>query len=178
MSKKSSFVIASYRRSASARAALEDLRDAGYSDKKVGILATDDKGQTHYKSFKELEGNKAGTGAAAGAATGAGGGAVWALGIAAGVLPAIGPVVAGGLLGAVLASAGVGAAGGGALGALIGAGLDDEQAAWASEELKRGHAVVVVESRDHDRTIELLGRHDAMFRPSVETSERYDWARE
>lgn len=131
-----------------ARRAIEDLRDAGFSDKKIGLLTHDKDGDAEVKSFRDLEGNKAGAGAAIGAATGAGGGALWALGIAAGVLPAIGPVIAGGILAAIAASAAGGAAAGVLVGTLIGLGVSDEEAAYYDDEFKKGRTIVVVQAGD------------------------------
>jgi alanine dehydrogenase len=131
-----------------ARRAIEDLRDAKFSDKKIGVLTHDKDGDPEVKSFKDLEGNKAATGAAVGAAAGAGGGALWALGIAAGILPAIGPVIAGGILAAVAASAASGAAAGVLVGALTGLGVSDEEAAYYDDEFKKGRTIVVVQTDD------------------------------
>jgi hypothetical protein len=131
-----------------ARRALEQLRDASFSDKKIGVLTHGKDGDPEVKAFRDLEGTKAGTGAAIGAAAGAGGGALWALGIAAGILPAIGPVIAGGLLGAVLASAASGAAAGVLVGTLAGLGISDTEAAYYDDEFRRGRTIVVVETAD------------------------------
>jgi hypothetical protein len=131
-----------------ARRAIEDLRDAGFSDKKIGLLTHDKDGDPEVKSFRDLEGNKAAAGAAVGAAAGAGGGALWALGIAAGILPAIGPVIAGGILAAIAASAAGGAAAGVLVGTLIGLGVTDEEAAYYDDEFKKGRTIVVVQAGD------------------------------
>ena len=131
-----------------ARRAIHALRDARFSDKKIGLLSHDKDGDPEVKSFKDLEGNKAGTGAAIGAAAGAGGGAIWALGIAAGILPAIGPVIAGGILMAIAASAASGAAAGVVVGALTGLGVSDEESAYYDDEFKKGRTIVVVQSED------------------------------
>ena len=141
-------VVGVFESATQARMALEQLRDADFSDKRVGVLTHDKDGDPEVTSIKDLEGNKAGKGAAAGVAAGAGGGALWALGIAAGLLPAIGPVIAGGLLGAVVASAGVGAAAGGVAGALLGLGISDEEAAYYDEEFQRGRTIVVAQPKD------------------------------
>ncbi|MBA3395977.1 MAG: general stress protein [Deltaproteobacteria bacterium] len=132
-----------------ARTAIRELRDAGYSDKEIGLLSHDRQGNAEVTTFKDLEGNKAGTGAAIGAAAGAGGGALWAIGIAAGLLPAIGPVIAGGILAALAASAGAGAAAGLVVGAFMGLGVSDEEAAYYDAEFGKGRTIVVVQS---DRT--------------------------
>jgi hypothetical protein len=143
-----------------ARHAIQDLRDARFSDKKIGLLTHNKDGDPEVKSFKALEGNKVGGGAAIGAATGVGGGALWALGIAAGVLPAIGPVIAGGLLVAIAVSAAAGGAAGALVGALVGLGVPDEEAAYYDEEFKKGRTIVVVQSDDRaDLAYRLLNQH-------------------
>lgn len=147
---------------ADARMAIHDLRAANFSDKKIGLLTHDKEGDPDVKSFRDLEGNKAGTGAAVGAAAGAGGGALWALGIAAGFLPAIGPVIAGGILAAIAASAASGAAAGAVVGALAGLGIPDEEAAYYDEEFKKGRTIVVVQTPDRaDLAWMLLNKRNA-----------------
>ncbi len=141
-------MIGVFDKASDARAAIEDLRDAKFSDKKIGVLSHDKDGDPEVKSIKDLDGNKAGTGAAVGAAAGAGGGALWALGIAAGILPAIGPVIAGGILAAIAASAASGAAAGVVVGALAGLGIDDKEAAYYDEEFRKGKTIVVVQTDD------------------------------
>ena len=141
-------VVGIFHSAGDARRAIEDLRRANFSDKKIGLLTHDEDGDPDVKSFKEMEGNKAGTGAAIGAAAGAGGGTLWALGIAAGILPAIGPVIAGGLLAAIAASAAGGAAAGVVIGSLVGLGVSDEEAAFYDEEFRKGRTIVVVHSDD------------------------------
>ncbi len=131
-----------------AHRAIDQLRDAKFADKKVGVLGHDKDGDPDVKSFKDMHGNKAGTGAAVGAAAGAGGGALWALGIAAGILPAIGPVIAGGILAAIAASAASGAAAGVVIGALTGLGVSDDEAKFYDEQFTSGRTVVVVQAGD------------------------------
>lgn len=127
-----------------ARRAIHDLRDAGFSDKSIGLLTHDKDGDPDVVSFKELEGNKGLAGAAIGMAAGAGGGALWVLAIAAGLLPAIGPVIGGGLLAAVAASAAAGAGAGALVGSLVGLGVSDEDAAYYDEEFRRGRTILLV----------------------------------
>jgi len=148
-----------------ARSALEELRAAGFSDKKIGLLTHDKDGDPDIKSFKDMEGNRAGVGAAVGAAAGAGGGALWALGIAAGLLPAIGPVVAGGILGSILASAATGAAAGGIVGALTGLGISDEDAAYYDEEFRKGNTIVAVKGDNRAaEAYDIMQRHSSYGR--------------
>jgi hypothetical protein len=144
--KKERVVVGVFDNPGDARRAIEDLRSARFSDRKIGLLTHDKDGDPDVKSFKDMEGNQAGKGAAIGAAAGAGGGALWALGIAAGVLPAIGPVIAGGLLAAIAASAASGAAAGVIVGSLVGLGVSDEEAAYYDEEFRKGRTIVVVQT--------------------------------
>lgn len=131
-----------------ARGAIEDLRSANFSDRKVGLLTHDKEGDADIRSFKEMEGNRSGAGAAIGAIAGAGGGTLWALGIAAGILPAIGPIIAGGLLAAIAASAASGAAAGLVVGSLVGLGVSDEEAAFYDDAFQKGRTIVVVQTDD------------------------------
>ena len=145
-----------------ARRAIEDLRDAKFSDRSIGLLTHDKDGDPDVKSFRDLEGNHARAGAALGVAAGAGGGALWALGIAAGFLPAIGPVIAGGLLAAVAASAASGAAAGLLVGTLVGLGVPDEEAAYYDEEFKKGRTIVVVRGDERRQLVHtILTAHHA-----------------
>lgn len=142
-------LVAVYSTAGDARRAIEDLRAAHFRDADIGLLTHDKEGDPDVRSFKAMEGNRAGAGAAIGAAAGASGGALYALGIAAGLLPAIGPVIAGGLLLAVAASAASVAAAGALVGSLVGLGVPDVDAAYYEEEFKQGRTIVVV--RDVDR---------------------------
>jgi uncharacterized membrane protein len=170
-SKYDKAVIGVFETMADARRALDELRDADFSDKKIGILTQDKDGDPDVKAFKDLTGSKAGTGAAVGAAAGAGGGALWALGIAAGILPAIGPVIAGGLLAAVLASAASGAAAGVLVGALAGLGISDEDVTYFDQEFRRGRTIVVVETQDRvDVAYDILRRNNSFERQIASTS--------
>lgn len=137
-------LVAVYATAGAARRAIEDLRAAQFADTDIGLLTHDKDGDPDVRSFKDMEGNRAGAGAAIGAAAGAGGGALYALGIAAGLLPAIGPVIAGGLLLAVAASAASVAAAGALVGSLVGLGVPDVEAAYYESEFKQGRTIVVV----------------------------------
>ncbi len=115
-----------------ARRAIEDLLDARFSDRDIGVL-------TH-----------------------AGGGALWALGIAAGFLPAIGPVLAGGLLVALAASTASGAATGLLVGSLLGLGVPDVEAAFYEEAFRKGHTIVVVQGDERTQLAQtILAAHHA-----------------
>ncbi len=171
--KKERVLVGVFHTTADARRAIDDLRDANFSDKKVGILTHDKDGDPEIKSFRDLEGNHIGKGAAIGAAAGAGGGALWALGIAAGLLPAIGPVIAGGILAAIAASAATGAGAGVVVGALVGLGVPDEEAAYYDEEFKKGRTIVVVQTDDRaDLAYSLLNARNSQNRFHVTPAQR------
>ena len=164
MKTKEKLVVGVFHNAGDARRAIDDLRDAKFSDRKIGLLTHDKDGDPDVKSFKDLEGNKAGAGAAIGAAAGAGGGALWALGIAAGMLPAIGPVIGGGILAAVAASAASGAAAGVVGGALIGLGVSDEEAAYYDDEFKKGRTIVVVQGDRLDEAFRIMATRNSQNR--------------
>ncbi|MEO8182058.1 MAG: hypothetical protein ABI895_24755 [Deltaproteobacteria bacterium] len=155
-------------RAQDAREAITDLLAAHFSDRQVGVLARDSLGSPELKTFRELEGNRAGTGVAVGAVAGASGGALWALGIVAGVLPAIGPVIAGGVLAAIVASAAGAAVAGGFMGALVGWGIPDEEAAYYNQEFEKGRTIVVVQDEDRAALAQtILAAHHAQDRSVI-----------
>jgi hypothetical protein len=158
-----------------ARAAVNDLRNAGFRDDQIGLIArSPDAGATAlhastHQQFKERTGHSsdptqshweegAAVGAAAGAATGVGLG----LAVAAGIIAGLGPILAGGTLAAILASAGTGAAVGSVLGALVGLGVPEVEASYYDTEFQSGRTLVTV--RADDRASEawnILIRHGA-----------------
>lgn len=152
-----------------ARAAVQELRDAGFTEAQIGIAARDEAraaGETHAAGVERGAGtageSKAPEGAGAGAAAGAGVGALWALGISAGVLPAIGPVIAGGVLASLVASAAGGAVAGGIVGALVGLGIPEEDAQAYGREFEAGRTIVTVrDDLRHAEASSILDRHGA-----------------
>jgi hypothetical protein len=137
-------LVAIFRDHNRAREAVRSLKQAGFRDEHLGVLARGD--LENESAADRATDSKVAEGAAIGAATGAGVGALWALGIAAGMLPAIGPVVAGGMLMSVLASAGGGATVGTLVGALVGLGIPEDEASYYEDELKGGAALVTVQA--------------------------------
>lgn len=175
-------IVAAFHTHREAQKAVRDLKEAGFTDAQIGILAQDREGAY---TEEHGEGNKSGEGAAAGAAAGLGVGALWGLGIVAGVLPAIGPAIAGGALAAVLSSAGGAAVAGGIVGALAGLGIPEEEAEYYHEEFERGRTLVTVRATgaDADRAARILdqanaydyARRDSQFaRDPAEATERVD----
>lgn len=159
-----------FERAVDARATIEDLRSAHFSDAKIGILVHDKDGDPEVKSFRKLEGNEAAFGAGLGALAGASGGTMWAIGISAGFLPAIGPVLAGGLLVAIAASAATGAAAGVLVGALGGLGIGDADSAFYDAEFRKGHTIIVVDAGERGQLVEsIMGAHGVLKRQVVTT---------
>ena len=150
----------------SAQTAVQGLRNAGFTDAQIGVVAHDSAGaDPDYtgKAAADSGDSKAAEGAAVGVAAGASVGALWALGIAAGMLPAIGPVIAGGILGSLLASAAGGAAVAGIAGALIGLGIPEEEASYYDEEFREGRTIVTVRADDrYDEAVGIMRRHNGL----------------
>lgn len=152
---------------ATAEAAINDLRAAGFRSDQVGIAMRD---RTEQNTLVE----ETGTHAAGGAVTGALGGGLlggvvgFLVGAGALAIPGIGPVVAGGLLattfglagGTAIAGAGIGAAAGGLVGALVGLGIPEEEARHFETGFKSGGILVTVKA--DERVMEamtILERH-------------------
>jgi hypothetical protein len=139
-------VVAAFHSQREAQQAVRNLKEAGFSDNHIGMIAPDREGTY----TEQAEGSKAGEGAAAGAAGGLGIGALWGLGIVGGVLPAIGPAIAGGALAAILSSAAGAAVAGGIVGALVGMGIPEEEAEYYHGEVERGRTLVTVKASGAD----------------------------
>lgn len=151
-----------------ARAALEALKDAGFNDRNMSLVASDARGEY------STDGGDTGA-TAAGAAGGATGGAMLGgltgllVGLAPLVIPGIGPVIAGGtlagILGTTAAGAGLGAAAGGLVGALTNAGVPEEDANIYAEGIRRGGALLSVEAdseADADRVAGIMNQYNVV----------------
>src|SRR5262245_57441864 len=147
-----------------ADAAVQDLKQAGFDDERVGYaIKTPDGG--HVVDQKKL-GRQ---GFAAGALLGGLAGAAAAI-----VIPGIGPVLAGGALLSLLGGAAVGGATGGILGALAAMGIPEEEATRYEGEFQAGRILVTVRADARsDEARAILSRHggrdvvpDAPGRPS------------
>src|SRR4051812_49636081 len=128
-----------------AERAIERLKQAGFSEKQIGVALRDRDRQNEL-----IEGT--GTQAAEGAATGALGGGVLGgvIGLLAGVgalaIPGVGPIIAGGTLASTLAGAGIGGAAGGLIGALAGMGVPEEDARHFDQGFQAGGTLVTVDA--------------------------------
>jgi hypothetical protein len=114
---------------------VEELRQAGFRDDEIGVMAPHD----------DSTGTNVEAGAAAGAVTG---GAVGAFtgAAATGLIPGVGPVIAAGLLAGVLGGAAAGVAVGGVLGALINLGISESEARQHEQAFLGGRTLVVVQA--------------------------------
>jgi hypothetical protein len=139
---------------------VDELHQAGFSDKEIGIVTR--------QPDKEAE-HPVEDGAAAGAITGGAFGALAGIAVAAGLIPGIGPVLAGGVLAGILASTATGAAAGGLLGALLGLGIPETEARRYEEELKAGRTLVVVQGEGGrlPQAIGILRQHQKAPEPAA-----------
>lgn len=130
--------------------AINELRDQGYSDNEISVIAKDKK---EVKHIHEETGSKAPEGAATGMATGGILGGLGGLLLGAGALaiPGIGPIVAAGPIAAALGGAAVGAGTGGIVGALVGLGFPEEEAKEYEESVEEGDILVLVDADDINR---------------------------
>jgi hypothetical protein len=158
--KQCSIVVGVFHDRAAAQQALRDLKQAGFSEDQIGVVARHEEGEV---ALETPSGANMAAGAGIGAAAGAGIGALWALGIATLGFPALGPVLVGGtLVAAVLASAGGGAAVGTLLGALIGLGIPEEEAQFYEKEVHAGRTIVTVKADGRfDEAWNILNRQGA-----------------
>lgn len=127
---------------AEAEQAIHELRNAGFSEDRIGMITRDGGARGDERSEETL----AEEGAAAGAVVGAGAGALVGLGVVAGTIPVIGPVLAIGTLGTILLNAAGGAVILGLVGALVGLGIPEEEAKYYESEVHGGRFLVTVDS--------------------------------
>jgi hypothetical protein len=143
MANKPNTVIGLFQTRAAAEEAILELQRAGFSDKSIGMVARNEKGELVTEKAGETMAEE---GLAAGAVVGAGAGALVGLGVLAGTIPVIGPVMAVGTLGTILLNAAAGAAVVGLVGALIGLGIPEEDAKYYESEVRGGRFLVTVEA--------------------------------
>lgn len=136
----------SYETYASAEDVVEKLEAAGISDSDISVIGKDDRAE---------DDSNAAEGAGIGAGVGGAAGLLAGLGMLA--IPGIGPVVAAGWLAATAAGAVAGAAAGGLVGSLTSAGVDEDEAHYHAETVRRGGTVVSVKAADeHAATAEMI----------------------
>jgi uncharacterized protein (TIGR02271 family) len=143
-----------------ARKVVQELLHDGFRNDDISIVSREDGEYVTERGEERTSG--AATGAGAGAAVGGLGGLL--VGLSALAIPGVGPVIAAGPLATTLAGAGVGAAAGGILGALTDLGVPEQEAHYYAEGVRRGGALVSVETDDHmaERAAEIMGRYGAV----------------
>jgi hypothetical protein len=152
-----------------ARAAIDDLRAAGFQDDEVGFVFRDAEGKTIEGDGKDPDGSGGET-AMDGALTGgiAGGVLGAVLGASALVIPGVGPFVAAGLFISVATGAGIGAVGGGLVGYLIALGFEDAEANRLHAGIEAGHVLVTVNALNREAEAkEILLRHGGDLGPAA-----------
>jgi uncharacterized membrane protein len=159
-------IVALYDDMDTAHKVVRDLRDAGFSNDRISLVAQDGSGEHSKNLGKTDTADGASTGAGVGAVVGGIGGLL--VGLGALTIPGIGPVLAAGPLAtAVTALLGAGAGAvagsvaGGLLGALIDLGIPEEHAGYYAEGVRRGGALVTVEADDQslERARGLMNRY-------------------
>jgi hypothetical protein len=113
------------------------LKDAGVADSDISMVARRDGLETD---------NNAAEGAGIGGVLGGAAGLLTGLGLIA--IPGVGPVVAAGWLAATAAGAATGAVAGGLVGALTSSGVDEKDAHYYAETVRRGGSIVSVRATD------------------------------
>jgi uncharacterized membrane protein len=142
-----------------------DLRNAGFLDSDISIVANNAAGE--FRDDPRVTVSRDETSATAkGAVTGAvvGGGAGLAASLAGLAIPGIGPIIAAGPIVATLAGAGTGAVAGGLIGGLVDLGVPESDAQYYAESVRRGGALVTVrcdESRA-DEVSDVMRQHGAV----------------
>ncbi len=150
-------VVGAFQDVSRAREAVRQLEAKGFNDREVSLIGPDDRKQGHGHDMTHQD--SATDGAAWGAGIGGAAGLLAAVGAVA--IPGIGPLIAAGPLAAAL----TGATAGGLTGAFIDLGIPSSSSKRYEDELKRGHAVVVVQAGDAQlqsarNVMEAQGAHD------------------
>jgi thymidine phosphorylase len=145
---------------AQARQALQELRQAGYSDEEIGYLARATATEPDATTATSIA-----TSAAEGGIAGGLLGAAVAL-----LIPGFGLAIAGGILVATLSGAALGAAAGGIIDALRSLDIPEEEARHYQKELEAGHIVITVKAQsgyaDALQILQRNGAHDVATRYS------------
>ena len=149
MQGKNTAVFGIYPSQASAEAAVDTLKNAGYRNTDISVLFPDNQGTKDFAIEKET---KAPEGAATGGISGAvlGGALGWLAGIGALAIPGVGPFIAAGPIMGLLSGVGVGGALGGLAGALIGMGIPEYEAKRYEGRIRKGGILLSVHCDNAD----------------------------
>lgn len=173
-------VVALYEDFDTARNVVEELVDAGFMRDRISLVASDASGQ--YKQYvgasevMDEEDVSGGEGAGFGAVVGG------LIGLGAMLIPGVGPVIAAGPLVAGLTGAAVGAVTGavtgGIVGSLVNMGVNEDEAGYYAEGVRRGGALVTVQIDDNweSRVVDVMSRHRPVdIRKSAEEWRQGGW---
>src|SRR5215469_4536122 len=149
MENKNKAVYGIYPTIASAEAAVDRLRGAGFANSDVSVLMEDNEST---RQFAHEKATKAPEGTATGVTTGGivGGTLGLLAGLGALAIPGVGPLIAAGPIMATLAGAAVGGTVGGLLGALIGLGIPEYEAKRYEGRVKKGGVLLSVHCNTSD----------------------------
>lgn len=140
-----STVIGVFRDVKTAEEAVRALRNKGFKDNEISIVAKDDQNKTRKRDMEvggEMGTDTISDGTAWGGALGGVAGLL--AGVGALAIPGIGPIVAAGPLAGVLS----GAVTGGVAGGLIDLGIQEERGRQYEQELKKGGILAVIETSE------------------------------
>jgi len=151
MAGRNTAVFGIYPNQASAEAAVESLRNAGFRNTDISVLFPENEGTKDLAIAKET---KAPEGATTGGLSGGiiGGALGWLVGIGALAIPGVGPVIAAGPILAMLSGVGVGGAIGGVIGALTGLGIPEFEAKRFEGRIRKGGILLSVHCDSSDWT--------------------------
>jgi hypothetical protein len=137
---------------AQARAAISDLRSAGFNDDEIGFLT-----RARTLETDNVIGADTTNGLVGGGVLGGVLGAFASL-----LIPGFGPAIAGGILAATLGGAVLGAAAGGIIATLVGLGVSEQDAYFYQRELEAGRTIVTVKSDTaYTDALAILRKHGA-----------------
>ena len=152
-----------YPNHAAVEKAVDQLKEAGFSNSDISMLFPQNAGS---KEFAVEKSTKAPEGATKGVGTGAviGGALGWLVGIGSLAIPGAGPFIAAGPIMAAFAGIGAGGVMGGIAGALIGMGIPEYEAKRYEGRIKNGGILLSVHADDNewkDKGKEILKRTGA-----------------
>lgn len=149
MAGKNTAVFGIYPSQASAEAAVDTLRNAGFRNTDISVLFPENQGT---KDFAIEKDTKAPEGATTGGISGGiiGGALGWLAGIGALAIPGVGPFIAAGPIMGMLSGIGIGSALGGLAGALVGMGIPEYEAKRYEGRIRKGGILLSVHCDNSD----------------------------
>lgn len=150
-----STVVGTFANREAAEKAARELRDRGFTEDEISLVAKEDKDQAKGNGSTDME--TAADGATWGGIAGGAAGLLAAVGAIA--IPGIGPIVAAGPLAATL----TGAAGGGLAGGLLDMGIPEDRGQFYEDEVKRGRVLAAVDTESNmaEQAAEILRQNGA-----------------